>query len=489
MSITKYLITLCVGMLGGLSAFCLRADPISAGPLFQEFDLTLAPGHRKEIVSPFFYSEQKGDQHTWAIPPLTLAHTEDPTIQYEEFDFAYPILTYDRFGTEYRFQFFQVFAFAGGSDQKEDHARRFTLFPVYFQQRSPDPEQNYTAVVPLYGTIKNRLFRDEIDFVLFPLYSKTRKRDVINYNFPYPVLSRTYGDGLHGWQVWPLVGHENKVVTTRTNSWGDSETVPGHDRKFVLWPFFTRSETDIGTTNQVHQEALIPFYSLTRSPARDSTTYSWPLGVTHTVDRANQFTEWGYPWPLIVFDRGTNKHTDRVWPFYSHATNQYLESDWYLWPVYKFNRVHSGALDRSRTRLLFFFYSDVIEKNTETGKALRRRDLWPLFTHRRDFDGKERLQILSVMEPVLPTNKSIERDYSHVYALWRGEKNPQTGASSQSLLWNLYRREAAPQKKKISLLFGLFQYQSTPEGTHWRVCYIPAGKGRTVPTREPSTQK
>src|SRR5262249_33640809 len=134
-------------------------------------------------------------------------------------------------------------------------------------------------------------------------------------------------------------------------------------------------------------------------------------------------------------------------------------------------------------------YSDVHEKNTETGEVLRRQDFWPLFTHRRDFAGRERLQILSIFEPVLPNNKSVERDYSLVWSLWRGEKNPQTGAASQSLLWNLYRRETAPATKKISLLFGLFKYQSSPEGTHWRVCYIPAGKSSKPPARKPSTQR
>jgi len=52
---------------------------ISIGPLYDDFELTLAPGHRTEILGPAFYSEKKEDQKTWAIPILTLAHTEDPT--------------------------------------------------------------------------------------------------------------------------------------------------------------------------------------------------------------------------------------------------------------------------------------------------------------------------------------------------------------------------------------------------------------------------
>ena len=66
--------------------------------------------------------------------------------------------------------------------------KRFTLFPLYFQQRSPDPNENYTALVPFYGHLKNRLFRDEIFFVMFPIYSETRKRDVVTDNYLYPVF-------------------------------------------------------------------------------------------------------------------------------------------------------------------------------------------------------------------------------------------------------------------------------------------------------------
>ena len=102
-------------------------------------------------------------------------------------------------------------------------------------------------------------------------------------------------------------------------------------------------------------------------------------------------------------------------------------------------------------------------------------DFLPFFSYRRDFNGNSRLQVLALLEPFTPTSKSIERNYSPLWALWRAEKNPQTGAASQSLLWNLYRREATPEAKKCSLLFGLFQYQSGSKGKSMRLFYIPLG--------------
>jgi hypothetical protein len=74
----------------------------------------------------------------------------------------------------------------------------------------------------------------------------------------------------------------------------------------------------------------------------------------------------------------------------------------------------------------------------------------------------------------------VERSLSPLWSIWRAERNAKTGANSQSLLWNLYRRDATPETKKCSLLFGLFQYQSSPAGKRWRLFYIPMGKTNGV---------
>jgi hypothetical protein len=454
----------------------LAGDALHAGPLFDEFKLTLAPGHRTEAVGPFFYSQQKETQRIWAVPPL-LSYTRDPGTESKEFDLLYPVVTYDRYGGQYRWQFCQLLSFSGGPTQTESARDRFTLFPLYFQQRSSDPSENYTALFPLYGHLKNRLFRDQIFFVMFPLYGETRKKDVVTDNYLWPIFSLRHGDGLHGWKVWPLVGNEHKDVTTQTNGFHEVKTIGGHDDFFALWPLFFNNKSGIGTTNEQWQQTSIPAYSVLRSPQRDSTTVIWPL-FNYVDDRGKKYHEWDAPWPLIVFARGEGKTTSRVWPFFSQAHNATLESDFYLWPIYKYNRVHSDPLDSRRTRICFFLYSDLTEKNTETKAARRRVDFWPFYTYRRDFNGNNRLQVVALLEPFLSTSKSIERDYSPLWSVWRAEKNPRAGTTSQSLLWNLYRRDATSDSKKCSLLFGLFQYHSGPEGSQTRLFYLPLGRTR-----------
>ena len=451
----------------------------SFGPLFDVFPLTLSSGQRIEAMGPLFYREENEDQRQWALPPL-FSNTTDESLELQETDVLYPLLTYDQFGAEFRLQLIQLLSFSGGQTQSGDGTKRFTLFPIYFQQRSPDPQRNYTALVPIYGELKNRLFRDEIRFILFPLYSQTRKKDVITDNYLYPVVHMRRGDGvdLSGWQVWPLVGSETRHPLTRTNRYDEVETLGGHEKFFALWPIFLKETTGIGTDNPQRQLSVLPLFSKTRSPQRDSITAPWPIGLTLTEDREKKYREVGAPWPLVVFARGEGKTVSRVWPLLSQASNAHLQSDFYLWPIYKYNRLQSDPLDRERTRILLFLYSDISERNTQTGHAKQRRDFWPFFTWKRDLDGRERLQILAPIEPMLPNNKSIERNYSPLWSFWRSEKNPQTHASSQSLLWNLYRRDKTDDATHGSALFGLFQYRRDGDGKSWRLFYLPVGKDK-----------
>jgi hypothetical protein len=476
MTLAKCFLLCWFGSVVALAEPVKAGDDLDAGPLFDRFSLTLDPGWRTEAVGPFYYQQQADSERLLAVPPLFF-DARDTSVDSEQFSIAYPLLTYNRYGAEYRWQLFQLLSLAGGQDQNETGMTRFTLFPLYFQQRSPDPEQNYTALFPLYGHLKDRLFRDDIRFILFPFYGQSRKRDVVTDNYVYPIFHLRRGEALHGWQFWPLAGHEHKDMTTRTNGFGDTEVIGGHDKQFVLWPLSFDEATGIGTDNPQKLHAVFPAYSVLRSPKRDATTVLWPF-FTSIDDREKKYHEWEGPWPFVIMTRGEGKTTTRVWPFFSRAHDASLESDFYLWPAYKYNRLHVDGLERERTRIFFFLYSDVAEQNTQTGTARHRTDFWPLFSHRRDYSGNTRLQILALVEPFFPNNSGIQRNYSPLWSVWRSENNPKTGAASQSLLWNLYRRDTTATARKGSLLFGLFQYQSDSESKRMRIFYIPFGKTR-----------
>ena len=451
------------------------AETNSFGFIFDRFNLTLEQGWRTEAAGPLYYSQQTEDEHTIAFPPF-FSQIANPSVEYTDYDFLYPLLTRMQYGKEWRWQFFQLLSFSGGQEQNEAEKTRHTLFPFYFSQRSTtDTNLNYTALFPFYGTIKNRFARDQIHFVMFPIYSETKKKDVVTDNYLYPFGAIRNGDGLHGWKIWPIAGRENKIVTVRTNGFGEAETIAGHQHFFALWPFYLRQDNGIGTTNLERFRASIPFFAYTRSPKLDSTTVLWPF-CTWIDNREKKYREWQMPWPIIIFARGEGKTTSRVFPLFGQSHNAVKESDFYLWPIYTYRRTHSDPLDLRRTRVAFYLYENTLEKNTQTGAYKRRVDMWPFFTWHRDLNGSERLQVLALLEPVLPGNTAIERNWSPLWSLWRSENNPKTGAASQSLLWNLYRQETAPAHKKVSLLFGLFQYQYDGEVKRTKLFYLTVSK-------------
>ena len=388
------------GLFQVLPALADGAAESDAGPAYAKFHLTLDSGWREEAAGPFYYTQWADGQRQWALPPF-FSLTRTPEVDWSEWNLFYPVVDYRRFGKEYRLQIAQCLSFSGGNTEEAKSAHGVTIFPIYFRQRSSNTNLNYTAVAPFYGELKNRLFRDDIKFVLFPLYSETRKKDVVTDNYLYPLFDRRRGDHLTGWQVWPLAGAEHKAPSLRTNSMDQVETVGGYDSAFALWPLCFKSRRGLGTTNPAARVAVVPFYSQMRSPSRDETSYGWPLGVNLVRDREKDYVEHDFLWPLFVRAHGA-KEVTRYFPFYSRARFNGVESDFYAFPIYKFNRLDAPPLERHRTRLLYLLYSDTVERNTETHDLQRRVDFWPFYSYQRELDGNRRWQVLALLEPLFP---------------------------------------------------------------------------------------
>lgn len=457
------------------------------------------PGERTEALGPFWTTERRWPEdwtptHDEPAPPVTAIGRSftlaplfnwksEPVVENVSWDIVYPVITYDRFGDEYRLQVLQMLSFSGGATQERAQGRGFSLVPfLWYRHSAEDPSLNYAAVWPIYGTLQKRLFRDETRFILWPAYVQTRRRDVVTDNYLVPFVHKRRGDGLSGWQVWPFYGEEHKEITTRTNGFGDLETVPGHDSRFVMWPFYSRAELGIGSTNPVSQSVLLPFYSLQYSPAKDRRIYGWPFGVTLVDDRETGYAQTSVLFPIFTHAHGPGKQALRLWPVYGDTRYRESRSVFAAWPLYYHKEVFRDPLERRTTRIAFFVYTDIETHNRQTSQTSRRSDLWPLFIARREADGNERFQVFALLEPIIPVNESIQRLYSPLGALWRSESNPNTGAKSQSLLWNLYRHESRPGSKKCSLLFGLVQYHSTPDGGRWRFLYLIGKKDGPKPS-------
>ena len=190
---------------GGLKGFGEEAAPGSQtpkqaqelhfGPIFDEFPLTLSKGKRWEGLGPLLGREESGTSSLFTFSPL-FSLFRDSSVEQTELKVAYPCISFERYGKEYRFHLFQVISFAGGESLKGGDTKRTTLFPIYFRQTSPRPEDSYVAVVPFGGHLKNRVFRDEATFVMLPLYIQSTKRGVVTENFLFPLFHVRHGAAL-----------------------------------------------------------------------------------------------------------------------------------------------------------------------------------------------------------------------------------------------------------------------------------------------------
>ncbi|HOX01776.1 MAG TPA: hypothetical protein P5555_05220 [Candidatus Paceibacterota bacterium] len=452
---------------------------INAGPLWDRSPLTLQSGYRDEMLGPLFGRQQSETQEQFEFHPL-FSSIRDPEAGTSGFDLLYPLVTRRRVGEEYRIQLLQLVSFSGGANQAGQQTRRAAFFPVYFQQWSEDPARNSFALAPFYGHIQNRFNRDDVRFVLLPLYVSTRKRGVVTDNYLFPFFHRRHGPGLEGWQLWPLAGHERQDPITTTNGFEEAELRPGHERRFVLWPLYLDQTTGIGTDASSESRALLPLFFRQHSAERDFRSWAWPF-FNYTDDRARHYREWSMPWPVFHVARGEGKHGVRLWPLFQHFERTNRHSDFLLWPLYHHQRQTAETLDRQRTRILFYLYSDLTETDTRTQTSRQRTDLWPLFTARRDREGRQRFQLFAPLEPIFPQTPGIERNYSPLWSVWRSESNPLTGQSRRSLLWNLYRQSDSPACRQWSFLFGAFQFERDEAGRRGRILFIPVGARPAAP--------
>ena len=451
------------GIALGLGAPWAQAE-LHWGPAWDDYRLTLRPGEATEAFGPLWGSERSDGSWLWRLSPF-VSHIEDPAIQRSEYEVLYPIFSYGRFGGEYAARFLQFFEFTGSTTPDDEAKDRKTLFPFFYYQKSTNPTNGYCAVLPLYGHLRNRLFRDEVSFVLAPLWVSSKKRGVQTDNVLFPFFHSRHGAGVQGWQMWPLVGSESKEITYRLNNLEEREVVPGHERQFFLLPFFIHERTGIGTENAATSWYFFPAYLQTRSPEMDYTSVFF---FAHRTNRVEKFSEWSAPWPFIGWANGPGKTARRIWPLWGRASSPSLESDFLFWPLYTHRGLTGPTLRRDRTRMLYFAYSDQHLVNTANGDDYRRRDLWPLFTWRKELNGQSRLQVFAPVEPLLPTNQSIERLYAPIWSVYRAEADPKTGQASQSLLWNFWRRDVTPIRTRTSFLFGAVQTQKTASGRQWR---------------------
>ncbi|MFA5689342.1 MAG: hypothetical protein WC959_09390 [Kiritimatiellales bacterium] len=353
------------------------------------------------------------------------------------------------------------------SNQNDPRIRRW-LLPVYFQGRDAAGE-NYFALFPFGGTIHEFLGRDEISFVFFPVYARSRINEVKTTSVLWPVISHTRGDGIARDRVFPF--------------YGQSSLAGKYDKKFVLWPFWTsaeyyypgnegsawilfplygRAKTEIESTHWI----VPPFFRFTDGEKQDKVYCPWPFFQRVTDERCSKLYVWPV-WGRREYHRGEDRRT------------------FFLWPVFFSGRQKEADLIYIRHRVVpvFFFEKSVLCDETvaldECPEVSRYWHVWPLMSHRRT-GTSSRFRLLELW-PVRDT-PPVERNWAPLWTLYR--RTDDAGTISTDTLWFLWHSEKKPAdgEKEWSLLRGLAAYKKDTENRQVRLLWFLRFGGKETGT-------
>ncbi|MBL8736474.1 MAG: hypothetical protein JNL12_08625 [Planctomycetes bacterium] len=314
------------------------------------------------------------------IRPLYRRVTEpEPGVEAVEHQFLWPLGRVRSYPEETSARLFPLWSWR--SRPNEDGERDvdwYALFPFLWGGWSADDRENYFAVFPLFADIPDFLTYDRFRCLLFPLYVNVDKGGHRHHLLPWPLVGfSTCAEGDHSWfRILPLYGHD--IETGR------------HDRRFVLWPFFTWStENEDSTTGPVHAWSVWPFFGRRWGADVHGWHVLWPL--FQLTARRDHFFTLNVLWPFFKYhwNRATDNLTQWwLWPFYSRVTSDDQRAWTFAWPLVWWREYDDPDGHTEQQWILPFFWH--VRQERKDGGAEDFTKLWPLWHRTADHDGSGR---------------------------------------------------------------------------------------------------
>lgn len=402
-------------------------------PLFIYSEDEERGGKGIDILGPFFTYRRDSEEKDVAFRPLFYSKTKPA--QYR-LDYLYPMGKYER--TDRRVESYFRLIYSTDRDlekEKPEKKERGFLLAFWGETEKGEP---YGGFFPLYGSLKNRFGRDEMNFFLWPIYSDSREGDNKTYTFLWPFFSYSEGTGREGFKFWPLGGYDRKEND--------------YQKTFFLWPFFHFEKRYLYTDDPTEINMVFPLYVSQTSSRRVQRSVLWPF-FTHVRDDDDHYTQWDFPWPLVQWGKGDEKEIFRIFPVYGRKYWETYERGYILWPIYWY--VHDKGDHYRRTLDRYLLLSKNETKIWEKeGKQERRLRVWPFFYWRQETDGSEYLY----WPCLIPVDyEGYERNWVPLLSLYEYRRNPQ-GASESKFFWGVYvhRQNQVRDLYELSFLFTLY---------------------------------
>lgn len=396
-----------------------------------------------EILWPFIEGREDTEWKQSFFRPFW-NRREEKGQEFKETEFLWPFGRITQRGSATYTTFFP-FRFRT-EETKEDGEKEVDdiRFPFLFKHRQKG--DNYTAIFPFFGHIKDRFGRDEIKFVMWPIYTWQRKDDVTATTILWPFISFSSYPGGGGFKLWPLFGSSEKKGTFK--------------KSFILWPFYNYQWAQLKSGGTYECTVMFLIMGKERSPAGKADSILWPFFM-HTENFKTGVTEDWYPWPLFGKGRGKDYTKDQYLPFFSTTKEGGTKDDAILWPIATFTDRQTADSHYTSARVLPLWY-DVKEEWPKDKSRETYFHLWPLFHTSKKRNGVEKTESLS---PIwLRENDGWERNWAPFFWLFQTGKD-KDGVRYDHFLHRVYRHESGKDYGLLELkpLFRIWQKEGQSE--------------------------
>jgi hypothetical protein len=322
------------------------------------------------------------------------------------------------------------------------------------------------GVFPFYGRLEGFLTYDEVTFVLFPLWVRTKAGGRVSNSVLWPIFGWTRGGGAHHNRIFPL--------------WGRARFEGRYDRTFVLWPIFHRERNFLGGGGEEPEDVwwVWPLYGKKTRGDYTAHTVLWPF-FGYARDTSSGFWAWDGPWPFVRFQHGGRRgvNRERVWPFYGHLEGDGIDRRSYLWPLVHVSTEKYVRSEREQLNVIPFWQS-WNRIDLETGQESSWCRAWPLFQVEKNGAWQR-----GSFPSLLPFQRQglMDRHYGWLWkvyeweregvlrrergwaGLWRRERDAGEDRRYLTFLWSDRRYADAEGRAttETSLLFGLLRWRRT----------------------------
>ncbi|MCK5834530.1 MAG: hypothetical protein KAG98_02195, partial [Lentisphaeria bacterium] len=86
---------------------------------------------------------------------------------------------------------------------RESFYHSYWMWPlVWFKAETDQPFS--TMIIPFYGNYNHFLLSNQADFILFPIYSRFQRKEVVSTNWFWPIYNKTEGDRVSRFRIFPF---------------------------------------------------------------------------------------------------------------------------------------------------------------------------------------------------------------------------------------------------------------------------------------------